>query len=143
MHHVGEYPGYPKDIAAKAIESAANIAMPVFDVAFDRAMSFSTKAKSRPVVLCGGAGVADLIAFHGAFGSAMQQVGLGRAKSSYTPHITLLYDERTIDEHPVEPIRWTAREFVLIHSLLGRGEYRVLGRWPLRGGPQRQPFSIS
>jgi hypothetical protein len=26
------------------------------------------------------------------------------------------------------------REFLLIHSLLGRTEYRVLGRWPLAGG---------
>jgi len=38
------------------------------------------------------------------------------------------------DCQPVEPFEWTVREFVLIHSLLGRTEYRVLGRWPLAAG---------
>ena len=66
-------------------------------------------------------------------GAAMQKAGLGRAKAHYAPPMTLLYDTRRVDEQPIETIRWTAREFVLVHSLLGRGVYKSLGRWPLRG----------
>lgn len=43
----------------------------------------------------------------------------------------LLYDPQGIAEHAIEPIRWTAREFVLVHSLLGRSRHVPLGRWAL------------
>ena len=45
--------------------------------------------------------------------------------------MTLWYSgEREVDEHPIEPIGWTVREFVLIHSLRG---HTHLARWPLGG----------
>jgi 2'-5' RNA ligase len=46
--------------------------------------------------------------------------------------VTLLYDERGIAEHAIEPVSWTVREFVLVHSLRGQSKYIPLGRWPLR-----------
>ena len=45
------------------------------------------------------------------------------------PHVTLLYDARSVDEHPIQPIFWTVTEFVLIRSMKG---HDYLGRWPLR-----------
>ena len=51
----------------------------------------------------------------------------------WMPHITLLYDGRGIGEHVVEPVRWTVKELVLVHSLLGQSRYIPLGRWSLRG----------
>ena len=50
------------------------------------------------------------------------------AKKDFTPHVTLLYAERNVEEHPIEPIGWTVSEFVLIHSMRGHVH---LGRWPL------------
>jgi 2'-5' RNA ligase len=33
----------------------------------------------------------------------------------------------------MEPITWTVRDFVLIHSWLGKTLYVEKGRWPLKG----------
>jgi 2'-5' RNA ligase len=45
--------------------------------------------------------------------------------------VTLLYDEHRVARQCVEPIAWTAREFALVRSLLGKSQYEVLARWPL------------
>jgi 2'-5' RNA ligase len=57
--------------------------------------------------------------------------GLGRRERAFVPHVTLLYDARNVTVQPVDPLGWTVREFVLVHSLLGQTRYRVLGRWTL------------
>jgi 2'-5' RNA ligase len=129
---LGEYAGLPKNIVATGCAAAAGVAAPPFDVSFDRAMSFSGKPGSLPLVLRGN-GVVQLTAFQRALGVTMQKAGLGRAKPQYTPHMTLLYGERRIGEQPVETIEWTVREFVLVHSRLGQTKYLPLGRWALRG----------
>lgn len=62
----------------------------------------------------------------------MTATGLGRwVERNFTPHVTLLYDDRSVAPQAIEPIAWTVREFVLVHSLLGRTEHRILGRWSL------------
>jgi 2'-5' RNA ligase len=45
--------------------------------------------------------------------------------------VTLLRDNRRIAEQSIEPISWTAREVVLVHSLLGQTIHRDLVRLPL------------
>ena len=50
------------------------------------------------------------------------------ARKAFTPYVTLWYGEREVDAYPIEPIGWTERDFVLIHSLRGRTH---LARWPL------------
>jgi 2'-5' RNA ligase len=127
----GMYAGLAPELVAAASKIAAEIAGRPFDVTFDRAMSFL--GRPRPLVLCGGDGVTDLIAFQRGLGGAIQKGGLGRVKPQFMPHITLLYDERGIEEHAIEPVSWTVREFVLVHSLRGQSKYIQLGRWPLRG----------
>lgn len=130
LHGIGEYPSFPGEVAARAIEAAASVTMAPFEITFDRAMSFSGKAGQLPLVLVGEAtdGVAAL---QQALGGVLAKAGLAARRS--TPHLTLLYDVRRVEEQPVAPIGWTVREFVLVHSLLGRGLYKSLGRWPLRG----------
>jgi 2'-5' RNA ligase len=140
---VGEYPGLPQGIVAVASRAAMTIAAPPFDITLDRLVSFGGRRAdrgTRPLVLCGGDGVAALMTFQQALGAAMAKAGLGRpkssskssSKSSFSPHVTLLYDDRDVPEQPIEPVGWTAREFVLVHSLIGRTRYVPLGRWPLR-----------
>jgi 2'-5' RNA ligase len=38
-----------------------------------------------------------------------------------------------LEARAVEPIRWTVREFVLVHSLLGQTRHVPLARWSLGG----------
>lgn len=134
LHHLGDHAGLPQDVVAAAGEAASAVAMPSFEVVFDRAMSFSGRPRNRPFVLRGGEGVAALAAFQQALGLAMKKAGLGRwAESQFTPHVTLLYDDHGVTEQVVETISWTAHEFVLVHSLLGQSVHVPLARWPLHG----------
>lgn len=53
-------------------------------------------------------------------------------KLSSTPHLTLFYDaHHRLEKTPVEPVSWTANEFVLLISHVGQSRYEELGRWPL------------
>ena len=134
LYHVGDYAGLPRGVVAASCEAAATVAMPSFDVAFDRTVSFNGRSGSQPFVLRGGDGVAGLMVLHQRLGEALQKVGLWRwVKLQYEPHVTLLYDDRCIAEHAVGAVGWTVREFVLVHSLHGQNRYVSLGRWPLCG----------
>ncbi|MGC1174635.1 2'-5' RNA ligase family protein [Polaromonas sp.] len=133
LHHLGDYAGLPQDLVEVACAAAASLAAAPFDVTFDRAASFSTAPRNRPFVLRGGDGVASLIAFQQTLGDALKKTVLGRwAKPAYTPHVTLLYDDRSVPEQAVPAISWTASEFVLIHSLIGQTLHMPLARWSLR-----------
>lgn len=133
LHHLGDYAGLPKDLVDVACAAAASVAAAPFDVTFDHAASFSTVPRNRPFVLRGGDGLASLIAFQQTLGDALKKTVLGRwAKPAYTPHVTLLYDDRSVPEQPVPAVSWKASEFVLIHSLIGQTLHVPLARWPLR-----------
>lgn len=133
LHHLGDYVGLPQDLVATASQAARAVMMPPFEIAFDHAVSFPGRPHRRPLVLCGGEGVASLKTFQRALGTAIEKGGVRRrAEPHYTPHVTLLYDDRSVAERAVETVGWTAHEFVLVHSLLGRNRYVPLARWPLR-----------
>lgn len=133
LHHLGDYVGLPQSVVAAAGDAAAAVVMSPFEVAFDRAGSFSGRPRNRPFVLRAGDGVAALRAFQQTLGEAMKKTGLGRwVEPQYTPHVTLLYDDRHVAEQAIETIGWRVHEFVLVHSLLGQGLHVPLARWPLR-----------
>jgi len=131
LHHVGDHVDLPPDLVARAKEAGATVAMPPFEVAFDRVMTFSGRTGDRPLVLCGGDSIVSL---QHAIGEAMTKVGLEVfVNRSFTSHITLLRGDGVVEEQAVETFRWTVREFVLVNSLVGQGKYVVLGQYPLRG----------
>jgi len=153
VHGLGNYDGLPRGVVAKAIAAGMAVKSMPFEVAFDRVTSFAAKAiaagmavKSMPfevafdrvtsfagsnaLVLCGGDGVDGLVMFHQSLAIAMWNSGLC-ASLQFMPHITLLYDGRRIEEQFIEPIRWTVRDFVLVHSLRGRTMHIPLERWRL------------
>lgn len=133
LHHLGDYAGLPDDLVAKAGQAAMRVDMPAFEVAFDSASSFSRQLRNRPFVLRGDAGVASLQDLQSALGRGMAACGMGRlVEHKFTPHVTLLYDDRAVEPQPIEPVTWTVRDFVLVRSLLGKTEHRILGRWRLR-----------
>ncbi|MCO5398832.1 RNA 2',3'-cyclic phosphodiesterase [Ralstonia soli] len=134
LHHLGDFvQPPPEDLIARTRQAAAGLALPPFDVAFDQVVSFHGRRDHRPFVLLGGEGVAELMTFQAVLGEALQHAGVPVPRGHFKPHVTLLYDRGGFAPKAVEPISWTVREFVLIHSWLGKTRYDELGRWPLNG----------
>ncbi|UGB37094.1 RNA 2',3'-cyclic phosphodiesterase [Frateuria soli] len=134
LHHLGDFAGLPQRRVDEARAAATAVALPSFEARFDRVGSFRGRAGKHPFVLLGAEGSTGLAALYEALATQLVAAGLVRRERAFVPHLTLLYDACTVAPQPVEPLRWTVREFLLIHSLLGRTEYRVLGRWPLPAG---------
>lgn len=138
LNHLGDYAGLPPDVVRQAGAAAAEAAAATqpFAVTFDRAESFASMPRNRPLVLRGGEGLSALMAFHQGLGMALRKNNLGQwAKPGYTPHVTLLYDDSLLGPTPIAPVVWTAAEVVLVHSLLGETRHVHLARWPLSCGP--------
>ena len=56
----------------------------------------------------------------------------GREGYRPNPHMTLFYRDGEPFSRAIQPVRWQADEFVLVHSAVGRGQHEVLARWRLR-----------
>ena len=120
-------PAPPQTLVDAAVAVAAVLARSSFEIVFDRVMRFKG---NRALALLADNGAEELQAFRAALGQALSQAGLG-LDSGGAPHMTLGYGGEDVSESLAEPIRWTAQDFVLVHSLVGKGEHRHLGRWPL------------
>lgn len=127
LHHLGHFPAVPRVKVQAALQAAAAVAPPSFEVVFDEAMRFE---QSKAFVLCGGgSGTSALAAFRQRLGEALADAGF-KPERGFTPHMTLAYTPRRIEPHLVEPVRWMADSFSLIESHVGEGIHEVLGRWP-------------
>ena len=128
---LGSFAGLPKTLVSSAIAAGERFEGTPFDVTLDRVQKFGHD--KRAVVLRGGEGTTAVKEFRRRLVDATHYHGLKPASpTSFTAHLTLLYDEGPIVEEHVVPISWTAREFVLVRSLIGQSRYEILGRWPLR-----------
>ena len=107
------------------VARASEIPMPSFRVGFDRLMSFTNGA----LVLTGDDSTVGMEVLQQRLSDSLDDTP--RPARRYTPHVTLLYDGRHIEAEPVEPISWTVREIVLVHSLIGQTTYRHIARIPL------------
>ncbi len=124
--HVGDAAGPPPPELIDALMArAAGVAMPAFRVEFDRIMSFRNGA----FVLCGDDSVIGLEILQQRLSDALD--ASPRPARRFVPHVTLLRDGRRVAEQPIERIGWTAREVVLVHSLLGQTTHRHLAHVPL------------
>ena len=133
--YIGEYEELPEDVIFAARQAGATAEGAPIAITFDRIMSFGWEGKKRPLVFCGEGGRKALTRLHVQLGVGMYNAGLRHNISrNYTPHMTLLYDRKAVPPTTLEePISWTASEFLLIHSLLGETEHRIVDRWPLLG----------
>jgi len=131
LHSIGIHDTFFERVASWAQATASTMSMPVFDVVFDHVGSFHRTVRDRPVVLLGSDGAAALKEFHGVFGTTLTRAGFTPKPSSFTPHLTLLYDKQEVAERTIEPVRWTAREFVLVDSRVGKTQHVQVARWPL------------
>jgi 2'-5' RNA ligase len=121
--------GLPESQLCAAWEAAMDVRTEPFEVSFDRTVSFRGRPAIARSVLIGEQGLRRLQSFRQMLCAALTRRGMRRlANTNFTPHVTLLYDARDVDEYPIEPIGWTVKEFVLIRSLNG---HEHLVRWPL------------
>jgi 2'-5' RNA ligase len=130
LHVLGEYDERPDEEIDMAKRVGDLVRATQFDVVFDRAMTFNTE--SHPYVLRVSQDTDQAIRdFWLKLGMEIANVRPFRAPS-FTPHMTLSYKGNVTREHSIEPIRWTAREFVLINSHVGKTYHEHVGRWPLQ-----------
>jgi 2'-5' RNA ligase len=133
LFHLGDWHAMPEDVIRLAKDAAGEAHVAPFDVTFKRAESFRNRTGVYPFVLTGDA--AQWSALHAALGAALKKAGLGAAtQGEFLPHITLTYDEVRVKPAPVEPVQWTVRDFVLVHSRLGKTTHHHLARWSLGSG---------
>jgi RNA 2',3'-cyclic 3'-phosphodiesterase len=116
-----------EQVVRSACEAAAGVKMTPFEISFDRTASFRGRPGNYPFVLVGSDTLDRLKSLGHALDAAIAESGMARrVRGDFTPHVTLLYGDRAVEEYPVAPIRWTVNEFVLIHSLKG---HRHVARW--------------
>jgi 2'-5' RNA ligase len=132
LFHLGDSAGLRQELVDAATRAAARVTTAPFDVAFDHVGSFAGHRDKLPFVLRADGGNAALRAFHGQLGTRLREAGVVLpASAGFEPHVTLAYDARMVALETVAPIAWRSREFVLIHSLLGKTRHVPLGRWVL------------
>ncbi|MBS0276000.1 MAG: 2'-5' RNA ligase family protein [Proteobacteria bacterium] len=130
LFHLGDWQALPEEIVTLASAAASQVTVSAFDVSFPRAQSFRNSTGVYPFVLTGDKAPWDKL--HGALRVALTDAGLGGAtRGDFQPHITLTYDPVRAKPHPIAPVSWRVRDFVLIHSELGKTTHNHLGRWPL------------
>ena len=129
LRHVGDDVTPPSAAVIDTVmDRLAGVAMPTFRVAFDRVGSF----KNGAFVLRGDESLIGLEVLQQRVSDALDtRPGVARP---FTPHVTLLRDGRHVEEHEIEPIAWTVKEVVLVHSLLGRTTHKHVARLPLMEG---------
>jgi 2'-5' RNA ligase len=129
---LGKYEELSGEFIRRVKQAASTIRLARFVVALDRVMSLGQQ-ENRPFVLCGEEGVVGLVALRQALYAAMAGTGLKlRVPSHFMPHLTLLYDRKSVPEMILdEPLTWAVNDFALVHSRHGKSDYEYLGNWPL------------
>ena len=134
VYAIGDWPGALQSLVDKVAIVAESIDFPPIELSFDSVLSFSGPLAVHPLVLRAGRDAGITRDFHSTLGAAMRNAGIGAGPAPlYVPHIALLHDDTIVAEKSIEPVRWTAREFVLMHRAPGQSRSMILGRWPLLG----------
>jgi 2'-5' RNA ligase len=130
---LGDHDGRPDSLIEIARHIGSMIQAKPFDVSFDRLSAFGGGA----LVLRGSDSIPSLQAFWRILTAAIADSPLKSfVTNSFEPHVTLLRDKvrvPSVHERVIEPVSWTVRDFVLIHSLIQEGRYELPGRWQLNG----------
>lgn len=121
-------PDEPEVSIRRGCEIGARLARPDFEVAFTTARNFGGGAL---VFCCSGGAQAALTGLRDQLKAASEALG-GRHRTPFAPHLTFAYAQKPMPDTILDgPIRWPAREVVLVHSEQGRGRHTHLARWRL------------
>ncbi|OJF90544.1 2'-5' RNA ligase family protein [Pararhizobium antarcticum] len=134
LNAIGAYTQLPDDVVSTVSQAMSAVRAMPFEISFDRIMSFQT-GYAQPLVLTSAVRSEEMMDLHVQLAKEMWSAGLIFSYNPrFKPHMTLLHDGATIAERElIEPVSWTVREFVLVHSLVGCNDHEYLGRWPLLG----------
>jgi 2'-5' RNA ligase len=128
---LGGDPGPPSRPWIDRVSAAASrVRAPAFLIELNTLSTFGAGA----VVLRGEDGVIGIHLLCEVICAALAGEGLG-GKPAAEPHLTIAWSRRLVPERRVAPVRWTARQLVLIDSHQGAGRHEVLATWPLRPTP--------
>lgn len=132
LHFLGQHAGLRQDIVEAACVAADQVSQSPFGITLASASSFGNLGGRRPCVLLCPEERPPVHALWRELGTRLMAAGLGRyLERQFTPHVTLLYDTHALMPQAIDPIQWQVRDFALVHSVVGRGEYRVLKSWSL------------
>lgn len=131
LKFLGDYPELPTDEVEKATSAADKLNAAPFDWTLDYVTSF--RGRELPCVLRSTVVPPLLMVLWQNLGKALSHAGLRLPiERQFTPHVTLAYGKRELTGATLgTPISWHVNSFVLIHNVVGKGSYQMLGRWPL------------
>lgn len=131
--YLGTFKPMPVELIAAARVAADRLVSESVPVEFDTLGSFESRRHRYPLVLRGGDN-GPLRLLHRQLTESLLATRAITGAEPFEPHLALLRDRTLVAAEAVAPVRWTARELVLVHSLPGEGRYDALQRWPLGSG---------
>jgi 2'-5' RNA ligase len=134
MHFLGDHPLLREDIVQAAKAAADTVRAEPFVWELDLAASF--RGREPPCVLRGSEVPAAMLQLWEALRTALIKAGQGgHLERRFTPHVTVAYSRGgMLADTPVEPpVRWRIERLALVHNVVGKGDYRILGDWHLTG----------
>ncbi len=118
----------PPNLIPAARAAAEVLKTRPFDVALDRIVGNASR-----LLLRASDALSALHDYRQALVEALIAKGPRRhVEPAFRPHLTLAYGVSNMSERPIKPVNWTARELVLIESLLGKHQHIERGRWSIR-----------
>ncbi len=123
----GDFPAFPDDLVRRLLAAGAEVRAEPFDLPLTL-----LSGSRRSVALCPEGPVAPLAVFQRQIAQAMARHDVPMREGwTFNPHQTLGYRKGEPFSRQVGGFVWTARDFVLVRSLVGLSRHEVLGRWPL------------
>lgn len=122
-----DYPWLPDELVDRFLRTGATLDGPRVEVFLDRIC-----AGPKSVLLTSSKRLDSLRLMQRQLARTLRLSGVRpRGGFHFHPHVTLLYAPGHAFEYEILPLRWTARELVLVHSHVGAHRHDVLGRWEL------------
>jgi 2'-5' RNA ligase len=136
LHFFGRYPSLDGTLVEGLCRAAQDVSGSPFKLRFDHVSSFG-RSRNAPLVMKASDDAPGIRRLYQHLAEALARHGFDtRLERRFLPHLTLLYDDKSLPEHEVAPIEWTVDRFELVHSEAGRG-HRVLRHWPLDASGSR------
>ena len=131
LNFLGDFAVVPDEVLEKAMAVAESMHAAAFAWTLDYAASF--RGREPPCVLRSSELPDPLLALWGNMHAALGKTGLHlRDDRRFTPHVTLAYGRHELPAAtPVTPVVWQVGRFALVHNVVGKGNYQVLGSWAL------------
>src|SRR6185312_4739090 len=108
LHTVVSRRGPRKGDLEAALRAAERIRAAPFPVTFGRVYTFQVRRDKRPTVLCCSTGADRLAALRDLMREALAREGLWRGPVHFEPHLTLVWDWKSVPSSRLdEPIGWT------------------------------------